>query len=333
MLPFLRHFFIPHHSNNHRPKLLHPKAFIFYILFLFVLQINFLTLRTLNPNILGFATDINVEKLVELTNQQRAENNLPALSLNPQLSQAAADKARDMFAKNYWAHNSPDGLTPWVFIRQAGYTYFYAGENLAKNFANSQGVVNGWMASAGHRANILKPEYQDIGFAVVNGLLEGEETTLVVQIFGAKQNAIAARLDTAPTPLPERTEDLVSKLTPTPTMGNVLPDREKTATLAALSQTTPVDSKEFSIKPVLNLFSLNRNLSLLLIFFLIMIFSFDAIFVWRKKIVRVGGHNLAHIFFLLIVAASIWFIQQGVVKYPAGSDSVAINTNYYDGRN
>src|SRR3989338_7182361 len=116
------------------------------------------------------------------------------LELNPELSLAAEKKAEDMFARNYWAHNGPNGSTPWDFIKGAGYTYIYAGENLAKDFQNSNDVVQAWMKSPSHRENILRKEYQDIGFAVVNGVLNGEETTLVIQMFGVSSSkSVAAK--------------------------------------------------------------------------------------------------------------------------------------------
>ena len=101
------------------------------------------------------------------------------------MAEAAREKALNMFKNNYWAHYGPNGETPWQFVLEAGYQYEYAGENLAKNFLFSDGVMEAWMDSETHRENILRDEYTEVGFAVVNGLLEGEETTLVVQMFGA----------------------------------------------------------------------------------------------------------------------------------------------------
>jgi len=89
-----------------------------------------------------------------------------------------------MFDDNYWAHVSPSGREPWDFFDQQNYTYIYAGENLAKNFATSSGVIEGWMNSQGHRENLLNDNYTEIGIAAVNGQLEGEDTTLVVALYG-----------------------------------------------------------------------------------------------------------------------------------------------------
>ena len=189
VLNFLHHLFVPHEANNFKARSLHTDFLGFYLVFAMILSFTFKQVG-LN-NILGFATDITVEKLYQLTNTERSNNGLTTLTLNDKLSQAAALKAQNMFNENYWAHYSPNGKTPWDFINTAGYSYEYAGENLAKNFLFSDGVVSAWMASTTHRENLLKKEYTEVGYAVVNGVLNGEQTTLVVQMFG-KPSGLAA---------------------------------------------------------------------------------------------------------------------------------------------
>jgi len=90
-----------------------------------------------------------------------------------------------MITNNYWVHYAPDGTTPWLFIVSSGYQYKTAGENLAKGFDTSSGVVAGWMESPTHKANVLG-DYTDVGFAVTNGILMGSETTLIVAMYGTK---------------------------------------------------------------------------------------------------------------------------------------------------
>jgi hypothetical protein len=90
----------------------------------------------------------------------------------------------DMLNENYFAHTSPDGITPWYWISKAGYKYVAAGENLAKGFTESEYVHEAWMSSPSHKANILNSTYQDVGIAVVEGTINGEKTTIAVQFFG-----------------------------------------------------------------------------------------------------------------------------------------------------
>src|SRR3989339_1732527 len=179
---FIHRLFIPHEENNFRAKSLHTDFLTVYLVIAFLMMILFKQGNI--HDVLGFATDISVDKLYQLTNEQRQKNNLPSLSLNSALSLAAQRKAENMFQENYWSHYSPDGKTPWDFILGAGYQYEYAGENLAKNFLFSNGVVDAWMNSTTHRDNLLKKEYTEVGYAIVNGVLNGEQTTLVVQEFG-----------------------------------------------------------------------------------------------------------------------------------------------------
>lgn len=197
--------------------------------------------------VLGYATNINVGDLAALGNQERANAGQPALSLNSALSQAAYAKAQDMFANNYWAHNSPSGATPWMFIANSGYSYSTTGENLAKNFSSSAGVMYGWMNSPTHRANVLGSQYQDVGYAVLNGVLQGEETTLVVAMYGAPQSstpppAPAAAATETPTPPkaaePVKVETPAPVTTETPTTETSAPVKEAATPAAAQDSKT-----------------------------------------------------------------------------------------------
>jgi uncharacterized protein YkwD len=171
---FLHHLFIPHEHNNFRARVTQVHALASYLLF-FMAMAFFINYIHSTSNVLGYATDITVDKLFSLTNEQRQENGLKPLKYNDKLAEAAKEKAADMFTKNYWAHFAPDGsTTPWSFILKSGYKYEYAGENLAKNFMFSDGVVQAWMKSPSHRENMLRPEYTDVGFAIANGSLKIE---------------------------------------------------------------------------------------------------------------------------------------------------------------
>jgi len=141
--------------------------------------------------VLGRVSDISSAELLADTNTERVKDSLPSLKINDELSKAAFLKAQDMFANNYWAHTSPTGVTPWKWLGDSGYNYDVAGENLAKNYPTSQATVDAWMNSETHRANILNGKYQDIGFAVVDGMIDGRNTTLVVAYYGAPATVAA----------------------------------------------------------------------------------------------------------------------------------------------
>lgn len=133
------------------------------------------------------APSANEQALIGLTNQQRLANGLGELHYDPKLSAAARAKANDMLQKGYFDHFSPDGQKPWDFIRNQNYSYIKAGENLAIDYPSVTAPVAAWMASPTHRANILKADYEDIGLAEVVGEYNGQETRIVVQMFGTKQ--------------------------------------------------------------------------------------------------------------------------------------------------
>lgn len=313
MVSILVHVFLPHHTNNHRARALHIDAFLVYIFAFLMFQIVTWVGSMRIPDVLGYATDIRLEELLSLTNAKRQEAGLSPLSVNGQLSQAAAGKAADMFAKGYWAHTSPDGKLPWDFIVGAGYTYTVAGENLAKNFNDSRGVMDAWMASASHKENLLKPSYKDIGFAIVNGTLNGEETTLVVQMFGASAGAPVA---VAPAPQPLVREVVAQEVEPTiaPTVAPVVVTQVAFSTQepAGTSAFGPIVLAQFQdvVKhPWVNLSSLNKWVSFVFIGFLIAVLSLDAWLVHQRRIVRVSGRSHAHILFfaalLIIIGVSL----------------------------
>jgi len=136
------------------------------------------------------------QSVVDLVNNDRIQQNLQPLKIDNELSEAAKEKAYDMFAHDYFAHTSPSGVTPWQWFEKNNYDYAYAGENLAINFTDAQSQQAALMASPAHRDNIVNPKYQDIGVAVVEGSMDGRQTILTVQEFGARAGATAASKST-----------------------------------------------------------------------------------------------------------------------------------------
>jgi hypothetical protein len=122
--------------------------------------------------------------LVDLANKDRADNGLLALRVSDELEDAARLKAQHMAEEEYFAHTSPDGVTPWYWFIEAGYEFSAAGENLAVHYTDSEDVEDAWMDSPGHRANILNAGFTEIGIATAKGTFEGHDTIFVVQMFG-----------------------------------------------------------------------------------------------------------------------------------------------------
>jgi len=136
--------------------------------------------------------------VVELTNTERTNQSLGTLTRSAVLDKAAQLKAEDMATHGYFAHNSPDGLTPWYWFDQAGYNFVYAGENLAVHFTDSENVIDAWMNSPGHRANILGSNYSEIGVGTAKGVFEGYDTVFVVQLFGTPTASVVTTPESNP---------------------------------------------------------------------------------------------------------------------------------------
>lgn len=151
-------------------------------------------------NVLGERASVTTERLLEDTNKERTKYHQDSLKINGQLSRAAALKAQDMIEKQYWAHNAPDGGTPWRWFHEVGYQYSLAGENLAKDFQSADAVVAAWMASPQHRANVLG-SYTEVGFAATSGKLDGKDTTIIVALYGSPVSAVPVVQTSSAAPL------------------------------------------------------------------------------------------------------------------------------------
>lgn len=287
---FLRHLFTPHYTNNHHARVLHVDAMFVYLLAFILFRLLLSLGHAQFPDVLGYATDIRVEQLLASTNAKRTEAGLSSLALDQRLSRAAALKAQDMFANNYWAHNSPAGKTPWEFVTAAGYRYRVAGENLAKNFSVSNAVVEAWMASPTHKENIMRGDYKDIGFAVVNGVLGGEETTLVVQMFGAGDTQLAYQIKpTILTPLAAATSPPVLAQAPTLGLTDVL------------------------VRPLVDISSVSKRVTTGFAGLILLVVALDGWYVYRKKIVRVSGHSVGHMVFFAAMFLLLQVATRGAI--------------------
>lgn len=297
MRNFFAHFFLPHKSNNQRARLLHHEILFLFVLFLLCGAILLGNIKQSHPQVLGLAVDISAQDLLSLTNQKRQEVGAGALNIDAQLTQAAQAKAADMFAKNYWAHFSPTGKSPWDFIHGAGYQYIYAGENLARGFTTASDIINAWMASPDHRANMLSKNFTDVGFAFAQGNLTGDNgTVLVVEEFGSRTYVPP----TAKQELPEVVQKAAAAVLPTATP-TIVPPQQKSQPIATHSGQTLVQH------PLINS-AVFKNIGIFLLGLFIGLFFLDIILIEQKKVVRIVGHNLDHILFLgamLIIAGMI----------------------------
>ena len=286
MIKTLSHLFTPQSSNNYKAKTLHISSLSIFMLIIMISQILISFVGKNIPGVLGITSSITAEDLIELTNQQRQQHDLPQLEINPALIDAAVQKGSHMITKDYWAHTSPEGKTPWSFFNDVDYRYLYAGENLARDFLDSQSVVDAWMKSPTHKDNILSSRYQDVGIAVIHDTFQGQPTTLVIQMFGTQIGSALPSVGKAGQPV----EAVLAEITPT-------------QQIAGLKNKIPLFSS----------FNLTKAVSISLTLILLAVIVIDSVIITKKKIVRLSGKGLAHLVFLGILLILLLGIQPGLI--------------------
>lgn len=186
-LGLLEQIFCPLEHNNHSPHLLRGMTLlIISLVAVFSLGVSFARHYFLRETVLG--QEIVSSVLIDLANETRLKYGETPLIRNKALETAASLKAEDMATYEYFAHNSPTGVTPWYWLKEAGYDFLYAGENLAVDFTQSKDVNDAWLKSPTHKANIISSKFKEIGISVKEGRIDGHNTVYVVQMFGTQKD-------------------------------------------------------------------------------------------------------------------------------------------------
>lgn len=182
-LQAFKHLFIPHVHNEYKPHIFREIAVASIVVSsIFLLGFSAGSSYLIHRTVLG--AQVTASVLIDLTNETRLAYNKAPLVRNETLDKAAVLKAEDMAGKGYFAHTSPEGVTPWHWFREVGYDFLYAGENLAINFTDPALVRDAWLASPLHRENLLDTKFKEIGIAAVSGVYQDGPTIYVVQMFG-----------------------------------------------------------------------------------------------------------------------------------------------------
>lgn len=274
--------FYPHENNNHRATLIQTPFIALFIAIYLLNQSLIKSLSIVRPGVLGYSSEITVQKVYDDTNLERQKAGLPSLHFSQVLSQSATAKAQDMFANNYWAHNSPQGKTPWDFFKGAGYQYSVAGENLAKDFYDTDSMMKAWMNSPTHKANIVNNQYQEIGIGVVNGVLNGVKTTLVVQHFGTPINV--AEINTA---TPE----------------------EK----SYLANADVLSASNYQSVPTVSPLQISQAVGAAMFIIIIGVLLVDGYLTLKNKTQRLAGSATGHVGFLVIILLLLFITRQGTI--------------------
>jgi len=312
----IHHHFAPHTHDGvqHHAHALTLVALFAYMQIFVVAIGGVWVIKMTAPHILGAVT-FSADQIIELTNVKRAENGAGKVTFNPQLAQAAAAKANNMLAENYWAHYSPSGKSPWSFMNTVGYKYVYAGENLARDFNDATSVMNAWMNSASHKSNLLDKNFKEIGVAVVSGKLTGQEGILVVQMFGSPVSGVNTQQTLAQaSPVPSPIVSLSPLVSPTP---SPVPSASLEPTPVAVATADVIVSFDGGGQEATVLggrqFSTTRFITLGLVGLIFAMFALEVIVVFRKEHLKLRSGVWAHLGILAFLLLVIWYAVSGAV--------------------
>lgn len=132
-----------------------------------------------HPQVAIAKPNLMIPEIINMVNSERTRRGIAPLVENKVLSRAAQNKTNDEQKYNYFSHTSPFGLSLRYWLKKEGYQFNYAGENLAKNYTTAKEVVNAWMKSPTHKANILDKDFKEIGIGVTG--------IYVAQYFGSSR--------------------------------------------------------------------------------------------------------------------------------------------------
>ncbi|PIZ93577.1 MAG: hypothetical protein CO029_03800 [Candidatus Magasanikbacteria bacterium CG_4_9_14_0_2_um_filter_41_10] len=238
----LKHFFIPHRDNNYHPHILHTKRAVLYsglFLTMKAIVVVFVLLVPVEVYVIPDVLADQQARLFTLTNEVRLTNGIVPLTLEQRLYASSQHKATDMASASYFAHTGPDGRSLASWLNEAGYSYSVAGENLAIGFSDPRALVNAWVNSPTHLANLIDPEYAETGIGLAGGMYDGVPVVYVAQHFGTEKSGseidvvaekpILSQVETAEV-TPVVSEETIIVVSST-TFGDVLGTKEDTEVL------------------------------------------------------------------------------------------------------
>ncbi len=301
-------YFIPHKSNEYKPKILRTRALITIAFLIFAFKIIATSyVFFVYPFKAQMSADMSVDVL-DLINEERVKNDLVPLEINKNLKKAAIAKAEDMFDSQYFSHYGPDGKKPWDWINVDEYQYTFVGENLAMDFLSAQSAHKALMASESHKKNILNEKYRDIGISVLRGEMDGERTLVLVQMFARPQEIVIEREHSktiANIKTQEEMLELVKKENKDLTIleienvnNNITPDFQGTGKVAGVTQEIKIHNGELS---------LGARILVGLQYGYIVVFILAILILFINVVIKVGvqhkGVIIETMFFILFVGA------------------------------
>lgn len=187
----LRDYFLPHAKNNYRPHILHPKRAVLYSTLAVVVKVIVVVFAVSVPSQAYLLPDIlaaEAQNITTLTNAARANKGMTPLKTVLMLTDSANRRASDMASNQYFSHSGVKGHTLQYFLQTVSYPYRVAGENLAVGFSDAESIVNAWIKSPSHYANLVDGDFSELGIGLSAGYYQGQPTVYVAQHFGDPVN-------------------------------------------------------------------------------------------------------------------------------------------------
>ncbi len=194
----LKHFFIPHEENNYHPHALHHGRVLFYGFLGIAVKMIVVVTALLLPAQAYVVPEVLVaqqERVIELTNEIRLREGVALLEYAEPLAESSWNKAVDMTELGYFEHINPEGKRLRDFLKEVGYQYSVAGENLAVGFSSPEAMVEAWVESPTHFANLIDPDFKDIGIGSSVGMYGDNVAVYVAQHFGQPSDQLAIASD------------------------------------------------------------------------------------------------------------------------------------------
>lgn len=297
MKKILKKYFISHSENNFHAHLLHTKRAVFYsLVFLLTkgIMVAFVLFLPVGVFVLPDVLAEEQKQILALTNQLRQEKNISTLAVAEKLDFSAQNKAEDMATKNYFAHTN-DGKNLSAWLQGVGYKYEVAGENLAVGFSSAEDILSAWAKSPTHYANLIDPDFKDLGIGLAGGVYKDQPTVFIVQHFAApsvilkkEEPKIISRRSSA---VEIRSEIPVEKeVVPSSDVavlaGKIKNSDENNGPIISTNQSTPMDKymqAKRVLSPLTSIFSVSKNIYLGAIFFFVFVLLLNIVVHIRKQ--------------------------------------------------
>ena len=197
----LKKYFIPHEENNYHPHILHTKRAVFYgavSLVLKMVVVLFVLALPARVFVLPDVLAMEQKKILAFTNELRAQKGLEPFTEVSKLDLSAQNKADDMAKYSYFSHTNEENKTVSNWVKETGYSYRFAGENLAMGFSTARDVVNAWVKSPTHYANLIDTDFLEFGAGLQSGEYNGVPTVFVAEHFASPAKIAVASVKTTP---------------------------------------------------------------------------------------------------------------------------------------